>query len=181
MNRLFSRFFSPIVVLAMLAGCSNDGAQDSGQGQPAPPTLTGNVALLAANGLYVASDLSLVDDASGTLVASRTSVGTWETFTVVNLDSGRFALKAFNGKFVCADLDKGGNLIANRDEPGGWETFELVVVDSTRIALRTFGNTYVSVDTTQGASYGIVSTGKETVNELETFTVVRDPIAPVAQ
>jgi uncharacterized protein YfiM (DUF2279 family) len=75
MNRLFSRFFSPIVVLAMLAGCSNDGAQDSGQGQTAAPTLTGNVALLAANGLYVASDLSLVDDASGTLVASRTSVG----------------------------------------------------------------------------------------------------------
>lgn len=45
-----------------------------------------------------------------------------------DIDGVRVALKADNGRFVCADFEKSAEpaLLVNRDVPQGWETFTLV-------------------------------------------------------
>lgn len=58
------------------------------------------------------------------LIANRTAVGTFETFTEVDAGGGKIALLAnANGKYVCADNAGANPLIANRTSYGAWETF----------------------------------------------------------
>lgn len=54
-------------------------------------------------------------------------------------------LKAFNGKYVCADESAGNIVIANRDTALGWETFTLVIFENRECALLSSNNKYFSV------------------------------------
>ena len=88
------------------------------------------VALRAINGKYVSAE----EGAGRKLQATKATIGDEERFTVEILDNledsylgdrSRFALRANNGKFVCAEGGGGRELIANRDQIGPWETFVL--------------------------------------------------------
>ena len=52
-------------------------------------------------------------------------IDVWERFQLIDLGEGKVALKAHNGKYVCAEGGGGQQLIANRDAIGPWETFIL--------------------------------------------------------
>jgi len=71
----------------------------------------GNIALLAAvNGKYVTAE----NGGASPLIANRTGVGSWETFTEFDAGNGNIALRAMNnGKYVTADNGGTNALIAN--------------------------------------------------------------------
>ncbi|CAF5172264.1 unnamed protein product, partial [Rotaria magnacalcarata] len=75
-----------------------------------------------ANGKYVCAENS----GDGPLIANRSQVSSWETFTLVNRGDGKVALVAVNGKYVCADNFGNSELVANRTSVDSWETFDLV-------------------------------------------------------
>ncbi|CAM4830302.1 unnamed protein product [Rotaria magnacalcarata] len=82
-----------------------------------------NVALKShANGKYVCAENS----GDGPLIANRSQVSSWETFTLVNRGDGKVAFVAVNGKYVCADNFGNSELVANRTSVDSWETFDLV-------------------------------------------------------
>jgi hypothetical protein len=82
------------------------------------------VALRAhANGLYVTAD----NAGASALIANRTAVGGWETFTLVHNADGSTSLRALaNNLYVTADNAGASALIANRTAIGGWESFDVI-------------------------------------------------------
>lgn len=58
----------------------------------------------------------------------------------------RIALKASNGKYVCADQGLGGQVVANRSSAGAWETFEIVDTGGGTVAFKTSYGKYITAD-----------------------------------
>lgn len=130
--------------------------------------LSGSVALMAWNMMYVAADLNAPAD-TAVLVSDRSAIGPWETFTVVELDSGRIALKTSNDRYVTADRERGGLLLANRTEVGAWERFEVVNVTPDLVALRNSNGYFVSADLNKG---GILVADRLEAGKWERFAPV---------
>jgi hypothetical protein len=81
----------------------------------------GNVAIQAFDGKY----LSAEGGGGREITASRTAIGSWETFSMTVLNSqGDISLRASNGQYVCAEGGGGKELLANRAAVGPWETFQ---------------------------------------------------------
>lgn len=163
-----------------IAGCTGNGSATPEGGSPkasvGSAVLPTNIALKAANNAYVSSNAGLEDDRAGILVADRAEAGAWETFELVDLGDGKVALRASNGKFVCADRSIGGLLVANRDTVGDWETFELLSFDGDRKVLRTTDGRYVAADLAlEGDRKGRLFADRTEAREWETFTLVEVP------
>jgi hypothetical protein len=79
------------------------------------------VALRAhANNQYVCAD----NAGANPLIANRTAIGTWETFTVIHNSNGTISLRALaNNLYVTAENAGAAALIANRTAIGAWEQF----------------------------------------------------------
>lgn len=170
MRNIFLLIPTAAVVVSMTSCISNDRTdnQSSGPQAGAPKTIS----LKAFNEKFVVCALDMAGDTSGTLIASRDAVGTWETFDVRDLGGNRIALKAFNGKYVCADLSTDGTLKANRDSVADWETFELVDMGQGRVALLAFGGRYVTCDlTAEGRLNGTLKARSEKAADWEIFTI----------
>jgi GH25 family lysozyme M1 (1,4-beta-N-acetylmuramidase) len=76
-----------------------------------------------ANGEFVTADSA----GAKPLIANRWSIGTWEQFDVIPLDTGNVALRSHgNGHFVTAENGGALPLIANRMAIGGWEQFQKI-------------------------------------------------------
>jgi hypothetical protein len=60
------------------------------------------------------------------LTASRNWIRSWETFDLIELGGDRVALRANNGRFLCAERGGGHTIVANRWWIRSWETFERV-------------------------------------------------------
>ncbi len=76
-----------------------------------------------ANGNFVTADSA----GAKPLIANRWSIGTWEQFDVIPLDTGNVALRSHgNGNFVTAENGGALPLIANRMAIGGWEQFQKI-------------------------------------------------------
>ena len=116
---------------------------------PILPLIMGGqtVALRAAGGQYVSAG------GNGSLVATRQTIGDDERFRIELLDQpedaalvdgGLFALRAANGRLVCADQGGGGTLVADRAEIGPWESF---VLRRQKVAVAGAGAQLASGDT----------------------------------
>jgi len=88
--------------------------------------------------------------------------------------AGAIALRASNGRYVCADQAEGipraGALIANRESIGDWERFELIKQDSSHYALRSSTGRYVSAER-EGAFQAVAD--REWVGDWELLEIVR--------
>jgi hypothetical protein len=135
------------------------------------------LSLRAANGKFVAAE----NGGGSTLAANRRSAGTWETFDLLDLNTGtlrdgdRVALQAADGLYVQADQGGGGALIAAGLAPGPWETFTVVALRSSRdgvltggdtIALRSDNGYYVSADI---AATEMLTADRTSIGQWETF------------
>ena len=81
---------------------------------------------------YVCAELD------GTMNATRTAAGPWETFGVVAGELPHTnGLQSHHGKFVCAEEGGGGILVANRDRVGPWESFKLHLHTPSGLSLET--------------------------------------------
>ncbi|WP_224363899.1 right-handed parallel beta-helix repeat-containing protein [Hyalangium versicolor] len=121
---------------------------------------------LQGSGQYVCAD----NQGNNPLIANRTAVGPWETFTVVDAGNGNIALRAeVNGLYVCADNQGTSPLIANRTAVGAWETFTEVDAGNGNIALRAQVNgLYVG---TGNAGTDPLTANRTSFGTWETFTV----------
>lgn len=82
----------------------------------------GQIALQAANGLYVSADAS-----NGYQLMANTTPANATIFQYINLGSNNIELKAVsNNKYTSADLTLSAQLIANRSSATAWEMFTVV-------------------------------------------------------
>lgn len=97
-----------------------------------------------ANNRYVTAD----NAGASALIANRTAIGTWETFDMIDLGSGKVAFRAHaNNRFVTADNAGDSPLIANRSEAAAWETFTLIRnADGTESLKAQANGRYVTAD-----------------------------------
>ena len=127
------------------------------------------------NGKWVSSE-------TGKLVACKEHIGNFEQFSVhdvhdltvpslAKIKAGEqfIALKAYNGKYVCAE-DKGRkNLVANRSKIGEWEPFRAVPLGGTMYAFQAkINGQFVCAE--GGGSKPLVA-NKPHVHNWETFQV----------
>lgn len=120
-----------------------------------------------ANRLYVTAE----NAGNSPLIANRTALGGWETFTIVDLGNGLVALRSTaNGLFVCADGRGQSPLIANRKTVSTWESFQLIDNSDGTISLRSqANNAYVCAD---GAGASPLIANRQAVGDWEKFLLV---------
>lgn len=137
------------------------------------------VSLRTDNGHYLCAETG----GGREMIANRTAVGPWETFTVERLDqtgallmSGdRVALRTANGQYLCAENGGGGEVVANRTTMGPWETFTIVHADLSGgeissgqgVLLRTANGQFLCAE---GGGGREVTADRAAIGPWETFT-----------
>jgi len=122
--------------------------------------------LAQVNNKYVTADVS------GTipLIASKTTVGTSEHFTVVDAGNGKIAVRAnSNNQYVCADNNGANPLINNRASFGAWESYWEVDAGGGKIGLMSQANGKIVCADNNGANPLIAN--RISVGPWETYTV----------
>ncbi|MGW5350835.1 glycoside hydrolase family 88 protein [Streptomyces sp. NPDC004031] len=150
----------------LLGGTEVAALADPGTAGGGPAS--GTYALRARiNGRYVTAE----DGGASPLIANRTAVQGWETFTLTAGSGGNVTLRAqVNGKYVSADDAGASPLIANRATAQGWETFLVVANPNGSVSLRAQANGKYVTAANAGASPLIA--GAATVGTWEQFDLV---------
>lgn len=78
-------------------------------------------------------------------------------------------LKAYNGKFVCADDNLNNIVVANKEKPDSWETFLLIRFQNDECILRSHTNQFFCAELDK---QGYVTATRQNVGEWETFTFI---------
>ncbi len=81
----------------------------------------------------------------------------------------KVALRASNGKYVCADWENNDRLVANRVGIGEFETFEWIMLPGKRVALIACNGKYVSADRKKG---DILVADRDASGDWEAFELV---------
>ncbi|RIX50944.1 glucan endo-1,6-beta-glucosidase [Paenibacillus nanensis] len=122
------------------------------------------------NQRYVSAD----NGGSASLIANRTSVGTWEKFERIDLGNNNVAFRSLvNGKYVTAEDAGGSPLIARADAIGTWETFQIANVSGGVTLKSAANNLFVSAE---NAGAGPLIANRSTASGWETF--VLEPSQP---
>lgn len=105
------------------------------------------------------------------LIASRSAIGPWEQFDLVDRGAGHVALLAHaNGRYVCAESAGNSPLIANRTAVGPWETFALLKNADGSQSLRSLANGRVVTAESGGA--GALIANRTAVGPWEKFDLI---------
>ncbi|MBK8227031.1 MAG: hypothetical protein IPK70_07625 [Flavobacteriales bacterium] len=161
---------------AALVGCgpTQQSNTPADAAEASAPKLNEMVALRAANGQYICADQAEGVARYGALMANRSSIGAWEQFELVPMDSGRFALRASNGKHVCFEREGLRQAVADRDSIGEKETIELVELPEGRVALRTLEGMHLAAQLAEGnACYTCLTADRKDVGAWEAFELIR--------
>ncbi len=103
------------------------------------------------------------------IVSNRGKVGPWEVFSFIWLSGKRFALRAYTGKYVCAEGGGGGEVNVNRDRIGEWEQFTLVQ-HGDRVSFRTHNGHYLCADFNLGLD-GLIVADRDVSGPYEWFEI----------
>ncbi|MCO1594126.1 ThuA domain-containing protein [Micromonospora sp. RHAY321] len=130
------------------------------------PPPSGSSLRARANNQYVSAP-----NATTSLIANRSAIGTTERFDLVDLGGGNVALRAkANGMYVAAENAGAAPLIANRASAGAWETFQLVRNSDGTVSLRALvNNRYVVAENAGAAALIANRTG---IGQWEKFDLV---------
>lgn len=133
------------------------------------PTYTGLKAM--ANDQYVAAENAGADP----LIANRSTVGTWERFSIVDNGDGTVALLSLaNNLYVSADMNNNGTLIARQTYVGSWERFQMIHNADGTVSFRALvNNKYVCADLATGAPTLIAN--RDEIGTWEKFELVPAP------
>ncbi len=124
------------------------------------------VTLQVANGQYVCAE----EGGSQSLVANRSAVGPWETFTLIERGNGVVALRAVNGCYVTAVGGGGGELHSRVKVIDIWESFKLIDRGGGKIALQCHNGHYVCAE--GGGGQKLIA-NRNAIGPWETFTLKR--------
>ncbi len=92
----------------------------------------------------------------------------WQNFDVERLGGDQVALRAWDGKYVCAEGGGGRELVANRDVIGSWETFRMVDVGGGGFAFQAKNGQYVCAEA--GGGRELVA-NRDQIGPWETFSM----------
>ena len=151
---------------------------DVAPGDPALPALVQkiqggiggrNVGIQArANGRLVCAESA----GRGSLIANRSAVGPWETFTMIDRGGGTVALRAAaDNMYVCAENGGASSLIANRYSPNLWETFGLITNSDGSFSLRSQANGRLVCAEAAGGAPLIAN--RDAIGQWERFDLIR--------
>ena len=118
------------------------------------------VAFRTYSGRYIC-----VEGGGRELAANRTSLGPWEAFILINLESNNVALCAGSGQYVSAESD--GDLVANSNSLGRQETFELIDLGNNSVALLACNGKYIRVE--RAGNCELMVANGSAIHERETF------------
>jgi hypothetical protein len=88
--------------------------------------------------------------ADSILVANQSDPTKAEVFEKVDLENGKSAIRASNGKFVSDNRANQSKIDAFRDQASGWEEFEIIAVDQTKVNIKSSAGKFVSADQSKG-------------------------------
>ncbi|PWR10659.1 glycosyl hydrolase [Micromonospora acroterricola] len=130
------------------------------------PTPTGTSLRARANNQYVSAP-----NATTSLIANRSAIGTSERFDLVDVGGGNVALRAkVNGMYVAAENAGAAPLIANRATAGAWETFQVVRNSDGTVSLRALvNNRYVAAENAGAAA---LIANRTAIGQWEKFDLV---------
>jgi hypothetical protein len=121
-----------------------------------------------ANGRLVCAESA----GAAPLIANRSALGPWETFTMIDRGGGMVAMRAAaNNMYVCAENGGGSALIANRYSPGPWETFLLITNGDGSFSLRSQANNRL-VCAEAGGNAALIA-NRDAIGQWEEFDLVR--------
>ncbi|WP_410809346.1 ThuA domain-containing protein [Micromonospora sp. 067-2] len=130
------------------------------------PPPSGSSLRARANNQYVSAP-----NATTSLIANRSAVGTTELFDLVDLGGGNVALRSrANSQYVAAENAGAAPLIANRAAAGAWETFQLVRNSDGTVSLRAVVNNRYVVAENAGAAALIAN--RAAIGQWEKFDLV---------
>ncbi len=162
-------------LLLALVACGPGRTADQPVEEPgaAPTEQSRSVAIRASNGKYVCADQAEGIARLGGLMANRESVGDWERFTLIELDSTHCALRASNGKYVTAVQDGPFQAVAERDSIGDGERFELIDLANGKVAIRTAAGKYFAAELAESAACPLcIVTDRADQGEWESFELL---------
>ena len=81
----------------------------------------------------------------------------------------RVAIRANNGRYLCAEGGGNSILIGDRMAIGAWETFELVDLGNSQVALKSINGLYVCAENGGGST---ISVNRWRIRSWETFTLI---------
>lgn len=90
-----------------------------------------------------------------------------ELFEAIDMGNGKIALKTTQGKFLCADRNKGSQLMANRNSAFEWETFEVKVVNNNSITLKSSNGNFIGFSDNQTNIIGATIQTKDVFEFIE--------------
>ena len=121
-----------------------------------------------ANGSLVCAESA----GAASLIANRSAVGQWETFTIVDRGGGMVALRAAaDNLYVCAENGGASPLVANRYSIGQWETFQLLTNGDGSFSLRAQANNKL-VCAEAGGNAPLIA-NRDVVGQWESFNLIR--------
>jgi endonuclease/exonuclease/phosphatase family metal-dependent hydrolase len=124
------------------------------------------VHLKTSNGHYVRA----MSGGNSFVSAGSDSIGTWESFTVIDRGNGKVALQARDGHYVGLDSYLVGTLNASNDNINSWEEFEVTNLGGNKVALKAANGKYLKADFAGG--YGLAASAGS-VGSWETFELIR--------
>jgi hypothetical protein len=163
----------------------NNASCLGGCGDPGNGTYT--TAFRTINGHYVVAE----DGGGNVLNANRTAIGSWETFTLVDLNGGSLEsgdlvnIRSVNGHYVVAEGGGDDVVNCNRTEPLSWETFRIQKISTGGTGGTIGSGDAISLQAANGWSGGggnyvvaedgggnIVNANRPAVASWETFTII---------
>lgn len=134
-------------------------------------------AIAAALGLLIPGVSSEPDpDDHGQVVASRTDVGDWESFTLANLGGRQVALLSHVGLFS-AQSGGGSGVNANRSQVGDWERWTVIGHGGNVVSLRTINGHHL---TAEGGGGRECNANRTSIGDWERFRLVHLPTGKMA-
>lgn len=100
------------------------------------------IRLKTINGKYVCADETI----NNLVFANRDIAAEWEIFSLILLGKNECAIRAYDKRFLSAELGQRDEITAIREKIGSWETFTLVRIDSNHVAFKAANGKYLSVD-----------------------------------
>jgi hypothetical protein len=153
------RIINAAIILLFLASCGSSEKKADGEATSATAQ-SSKFILKASNAMYIA----IQPDSS--LKANQPDPTKAEVFEKVDLENGKSALRASNGRYVSDNRVKNSIVEVSVDHVADWEMFEFIALDPTKINIRSSANKFLSSDPGQD---GIVTANRDNASDWEVF------------
>jgi hypothetical protein len=141
-------------------------------------TKTG-VSLRTCNGYYFCAE----NGGGGSVVANRTSVGQWETFSIIDLNGGNLEngnvinIRSSTGHYLRAINGGGSDIDAQSFTPYAWESFKILKASSGDAIIRSgdkvrlYSFSHPQYLCAENGGGGVINVNRNAASDWETFTI----------